>query len=512
MHLSKNVILSKILLFIFPLILTTSTLSLSAESYELLFSKGMLSFNQGNYEEALQSFLSAANLKPEITEIQYYLGLTQTQLNNNREAVKTFKKVISLDPTYPRVHYDLGVAYYKLGNYKNALKEFKVAEKQEPNRAMIYYFKAHIFYLQNKFSKSLPYFTKAAELDPGLKQTAHFFRGIALLKLNRHEDSEHEFQTALNLDTTSELGKAAHKYLELLKERTKITPKKWSLNASLSYQYDDNVVLEPDDTTSATRVSGEGDSRAVFFFDSEYRFIQKFPFTMGARYTFYQSIHSRLHDYDLQNHQGTLFGNYQGRLRNIPYQFQLDYKYSNTLLDEKRYREAHGITATLNLQESSTFLTQIQYRFQDKDYHYSITNHTANRDGINNMVGITQYLFLFNNRGFFRVGFFYDNDSTNGSNWDYDGYKVLAGLRFPFFCKTIIDTNFYYYQQEYDNNDFFFNHSRRDEEYMYNFSIYRNIYKNFDATFGYTRIDSGSNIDFYDYDRNVYSLTFSIGF
>ena len=472
----------------------------------------MLSFNQGNYEEALQSFLSAANLKPEITEIQYYLGLTQTQLNNNSEAVRSFKKAISLDPTYPRVHYDLGVAYYKLGNYKNALKEFKVAEKQEPKRAMIYYFKAHIFYLQNKFSKSLPYFIKAAELDPGLKQTAHFFRGIALFRLNQFEDSEHELQTCLDLDPDSDLGNAAKQYLETIKERDTISVKKWSLNASLSYQYDDNVVLESDDTNSATRVSGEGDSRAVFFFDSEYRFIQSLPWVMGTRYTFYQSIHSRLHDYDIQDHQGTLFGSYRGQFKNIPYMFQLDYTYNNTLLDEKRYREAHGLTATLNLQLSSKLLTQIQYRFQDKDFHYDDFHHTANRDGINNLVGITQYLFLFNNRGFFRVGYFYDNDSTNGSNWDYDGYKVLAGLRFPFLCKTIIDTDLQYYQQEYDNNDFFFNHSRRDEEYTYNFSIYRNVYKYLDATFRYTRIDNGSNIDFYDYDRNIYSLTFSVRF
>lgn len=502
----------KTLLLAFFLIFIISSPCLSAENYELLFSKGMLNFNQGNYEAALHAFLSATGLKPDLPEIQYYLGLTHTQLKNNRKALKAFKKVISLDPTYPRVHYDLGVVYYRMGNYKEAIREFEVAEQQEPQRAMIYYFKAHILYLQNKFSESLPYFAKAGELDPSLKQTTHFFRGVALLKLKRDEDSEHEFQTALNLDPASELGKAANRYLEAIKEKKIIVPKKWSLNASLSYQYDDNVVLEPDNTTSATRVSGEGDSRAVIFVDGEYRFIQTLPWTMGVRYNFYQSIHSRLHDYDLQNHQGTLFGSYQGRCGNIPYQFQLDYKYSNSLLNEKRYLESHGVTATLNLQWNSNLLTQLQYRFQDKDFHYSITHHSANRDGINNLVGITQYLFLFNNRGFFRVGYFYDNDSTSGSNWDYEGYKALAGLRFPFPCETTVDLDFNYYQQEHDNRDFFFNHSRRDEEYTYSFSLYKNIYKHFDAIFRYTRVDNGSNINFYDYDRNIYSLTFSLRF
>jgi Tfp pilus assembly protein PilF len=472
----------------------------------------MRAFNQGKYEEALNEFSSAATLKPDLVEIQYYLGLTYTQLANNKKALESFKTVISLDPTYPRVHYDLGVTYYRLVNYKKALNAFEKAEKQEPKRAMIYYFKAHILYLQNKFSESLPYFTRAGELDPGLRQTIHFFRGVALLRLNQFKDSEHELQTCLDLDPESELGSAATHYLETIKERDTISVKKWSLNASLGYQYDDNVVLESDDTNSATRVSGEGDSRAVLFVDGEYRFIQSLPWIMGVRYTFYQSIHSRLHDYDIQDHQGTLFGSYQGQFKNIPYMFQLDYTYDNTLLDEKRYREAHGFTATLNLQLSSKLLTQIQYRLQEKDFHYDDFHHTANRDGINNLVGITQYLYLFDDRGFLRVGYFYDNDSTNGSNWDYDGYKVLAGLRFPFLYETIIDTELQYYQQEYDNNDFFFNHSRRDEEYTYNFSIYRNVYKSLDASFRYTRIDNGSNVDFYDYDRNIYSLTLSVRF
>jgi lipoprotein NlpI len=365
---------------------------------KLIFSKGMLFFNRGNYEEALPVFTKAASLTHDQPAIQYYLGLTHMQLENNEEALDAFREVISLDPAYPKVHYDMGVAYYRLGNHTKALEKLEAAEQQEPNRAMINYFKGHIFYLQDKFSASLPLFAKAGQLDPDLKQTTHFFRGLALLKLKRYDESEQEFTYALNLDPRSELGESAVTYLDLLKEKKVVVPKKWRLNAGLSYQYDDNVALESDDTSSATRVSGEGDSRAVIFVDGEYRFVQNLPFTMGMRYTFYQSIHSRLHDFDLQNHQGTLFGNYQGKWKNIPYKFQLDYQYSNALLNEKRYREVHGITAKLNLNLGSNLLTQLKYRFQDKDYHYSITHHTANRDGNNNLIGIIQSLVIGSKR------------------------------------------------------------------------------------------------------------------
>lgn len=509
---TKNSTVFRIVLLTLTFIFTLNSPCLSAESYEIPFSKGMLYFNQGKYEEALQTFTKAIELKSDLATIYYYLGLTHAQLGNNWEALTAFEKTISLDSTYPRVYYDLGVVYYRMGNYPHALKSFEMAEKREPERAMIYYFKAHILYLQNKFFESLPYFTKAGELDPGLKQTTHFFSGLALLKLDRKKEAEQELQSSLTIDPTSELGNAAQGYLDSIKAKQPRALKKWNLTASLSYQYDDNVVLEPDGASSTTDVSHEGDSRGVVFIDGEYRFIQTLPWIAGVRYTFYQSIHSRLHDYDLQNHQGMLFGSYQGHCGSIPYQFQLDYNYRNSILNEKRYLESHGITGTLNLQWNAYLLTQLQYRFQDKDFHYDITHPTANRDGSNNLVGVTQYLFLFNNRGFLRVGYFYDNDSTKGSNWDYDGYKALVGLRVPFLFETSIDTDLEYYQQEYDNHDYFFNHCRRDEEYTYNFSLYRNLYKLLDAMFTYTRIDNGSNIDFYDYDRNIYSFTLSLRF
>jgi tetratricopeptide (TPR) repeat protein len=227
----------------------------------------MLYFNQGKYEEALQTFTKAIELKSDLATIYYYLGLTHAQLGNNWEALTAFEKTISLDSTYPRVYYDLGVVYYRMGNYPQALKSFEMAEKREPERAMIYYFKAHILYLQNKFFESLPYFTKAGELDPGLKQTTHFFSGLALLKLDRKKEAEQELQSSLTIDPTSELGNAAQGYLDSIKAKQPRALKKWNLTASLSYQYDDNVVLEPDGASSTTDVSHEGDSRGVVFID-----------------------------------------------------------------------------------------------------------------------------------------------------------------------------------------------------------------------------------------------------
>jgi len=50
--------------------------------------------------------------------------------------------------------------------------------------------------------------------------------------------------------------------------------KRWSITPSISFQYDDNVSLTPDDLPTAVRVSDEEDYRTVFHLIGEYRFFE----------------------------------------------------------------------------------------------------------------------------------------------------------------------------------------------------------------------------------------------
>jgi len=499
-------------LLIIPFLLITS-LAFSATKYaELYFSKGVAEFNEGRFEQALTEFNKAAEEDPRNAQVQYYLGLTQIQLNDPKAAVDSFKRGLELDPALPHAHYDLAIAYYKLGEYDSALKEFRPAEEQEPNRAMIHYYQGYILHLQNRFEESIPYFKKASELDPSLKQTTQFFSGLNYLKLSKIPEAEREFNDSYKIDPTSELGIAAKNYLDKITE-TKEVVKKWDIIPSYSLQYDDNVIQEADRGISPTRISDEGDFRQVFFLATEYRLTQTQNFVFAGRYTFYQSLHASLHDYDLQNHQWILLAAYRGEIcGKTPYRAQFDYRYNNAILNEHRYLGTHSGTFTFDFIFRPNWITQIQYRFQDKNFYFKAPTKAANRDAENNLVAINQYLFFSGGTRYIKIGYAYDNDNAIGHNWDYNGYRTSMTLFTPLIEQIKMALDFEYWNQEYKNTDTFFGKKRNNEEYTYSISLDRNLTKKFMVNLKYTHITNNSNIKFYDYNRNIVALTFTARF
>jgi Flp pilus assembly protein TadD len=493
--------------------LLIASLAFSATKYsELYFSKGVVEFNEERFERALTELLKAQKEDPTNAQILYYLGLTQIQINDLKSAVKSMKRAIELDPSLPRAHYDLGTAYYKLGDYDNALKEFRLAQEQEPTRAMIHYYQGYILHLQNRFEESTSYLKKAAELDPSLKQSTQFFAGLNALKSSRLSEAETEFNDAYKTDPSSELGIAAKSYLDKITEARKVV-KKWDIIPSYSLQYDDNVVQEPDGGISAAKISDEGDFRQVWFLASEYRFIQKEDWQVAGRYTFYQSLHATLHDYDLQNHQSTILIAYRGKIAGTtPYRAQFDYRYNNSILNEHRYLGAHAGTLTCDFVFVPNWITQFIYRFQDKKFYFPTPTKAADRDAENNLVGFNEYIFFSGGKRYIKVGYAFDHDNAIGQNWDYDGHRVSAGFFTPLIARIMMNLTFDYWNQDYENTDTFFAKKRNDAEYTYSVSLDRVLTKIFSVNLQYTHVTHDSNIAFYDYNRNIVALTFTARF
>lgn len=330
---------------------------------------------------------------------------------------------------YAELHFSKGVSSFNEGRLEEALQEFQQAEEHEPKRAMVPFFRGYSHYLRKEFNRSFPYFKRARELDPTLKQNAHFHSGMAYRSLERFPEAKEAFQAAVEADPQTDLALAAQRYLEGIEERKRLA-KRWSLCTNLAFQYHDNVNLEPTESSVLPRDLNEDekDFRPAFFLTREYKLLKRWGWESALRYTFYQSIHSRLHDFDYQNHQGLLSISRQGRVRKMPYQIHLDYGYTNGLSSEARYLEGHGVGATFSLMEKARYRTQLQYRFQNRDFHFKIRTPSFNRDSNNHALALTQFLFSANRTGYLKLGYAFDIDRAQGDNWDYQGHRLFLGL------------------------------------------------------------------------------------
>lgn len=72
---------------------------------------GMLWFQQGNYEQALDSLSRSAQLDPKNPETENYLGITLSQQGQREAAETALRKAIMLNPNYAGAHHNLAVIY-----------------------------------------------------------------------------------------------------------------------------------------------------------------------------------------------------------------------------------------------------------------------------------------------------------------------------------------------------------------------------------------------------------------
>jgi len=106
---------------------------------ERVYSVGLYSYNNGDYEKAVLYFQQYINYEPTNMSVRLYLGISLLELNQTEKAIESFKYIIAKEDN-PFVIYSkwyLSMAYLKTGNekYKPEIKLLltAVVEQNGPN-------------------------------------------------------------------------------------------------------------------------------------------------------------------------------------------------------------------------------------------------------------------------------------------------------------------------------------------------------------------------------------------
>lgn len=103
-----------------------------------LVDTGYENYQKGNYEEAVNYFLKAAEIDSEDPEIYYLAGVCKSQLMQNEAAIDFYEKALALDPDYAEVHYEKGYSYFLMNEYEKAIASFDKAVESKPDYAEAY--------------------------------------------------------------------------------------------------------------------------------------------------------------------------------------------------------------------------------------------------------------------------------------------------------------------------------------------------------------------------------------
>jgi hypothetical protein len=400
-------------------------------------------------------------------ELAMTLGVFQLETGEYQNAVENFKRALGLKPKDQPATMSLGVAYSRSGDYGRAREVL----------------------------------LKAQALDKSDARTRYEL-GVALYKLGDMPGAKAQFASIDQGTADATLKDAAGDYLDLIASGLGQENKKFSIDVLTGFQYDSNVILDPDNPI----VPGKTKSgwRFLAAASGKYRFIDDQKKSADAGYAFYQSLHidNNLSDFNVQQHSLSLSGRHKASEKT---RFDLRYGFTYAFVGGDKYGAIHKITPSATFGFTPQSATEFFYAFELKDYYNSgLFPANSDRSGNNNAVGVT-HTVLFPGQTSVAISYAYDKDSADQAFWSYSGNKGSVSVqgKLPFAKAT---ASVSYYDKRYDGEVPGYAQIRHDGTQEYSVTLSRNIIKNINLSLSDSYTRNESTIAPFEYTRNIVSL------
>jgi hypothetical protein len=243
--------------------------------------------------------------------------------------------------------------------------------------------------------------------------------------------------------------------------------------------------------------------------------LQTKQWSAGVRYYGYAGIYYNDHQFNTFEQLGELYVKYRiDRLTINPY-----YIFDYTWVGSQPWSMINTGGLRLTLAETANLSGDLIYSFQHRDFKYFNLQITSNAGGYigggnpydrtGNMSQAGFFQTLSGKPGTLRVGFIWEREMTEGTNWSCNRYRfpVEAYLNLPW--KLLAYGYFEYANSAFNNRDSFANKYQNSNYYQIVAQLRRPITSWMSVIAGFSHISNPSNIQDYQYNRNIYQLLFS---
>jgi tetratricopeptide (TPR) repeat protein len=486
---------------------------------QALYARGLIPFDRGQWEQAYTLFDRAVAADPADAVALYYRGLTLARLRQYAPAIRDMEHALQLNPTLPHATLDLGIAYFDDGQYTPAKTWLERAYQQGVERFTAAFFLGLTCYRTGDDAAAQKYLTEA-KADPDLRPSAQYYAGLALYRQGKADAARAEMQQVMREQPQSEIGKAAQRAVGGEKAQPAGGPaapqKPWLLYGEVGFQYDTNVVLAPSDAgvKVAEGITKQADGRAVIGLGGAYQLLRTDIGSLNAQYDFYQSIHFNLTQFDLQGH----------RLRldalSVPakWSYGLSAIYDFYLLDYQSFFQEGLATPWISLNETDAAATQAYYTVRGRDFFRE--PYDPDRNGINNAVGIRQYLNLGTlgpGDWLLDFGYQFDAETTFSNSLGARDFQNIGNqgdidLRVPLYWLVQLQLGYLFRLEDYQYPNSRtkppppapqIGFRRHDNEQQIAVALRRSLTANVSAEIDYFGVINNSNISDFEYDRSI---------
>jgi tetratricopeptide (TPR) repeat protein len=498
---------------------------------DVYVAQAILDLDDKRYEEALKNLQEALKREPDHVEALYYLGVVNMALRRPSDALPYLLRAQKRSPIDPSIAFQLGLAYFAQQRYDEAEPLLEGVFRTDPSVDGLGYYVGFMRYRKKDYRGALAAFRAGRTTDPQLQQLTRFYTGLALAVLGLPAQASAEVEQALRLAPGSALTGPAERLRDTIRAAAE-QGRRLSAEVRLGFLYDDNVIVRPGPSASEQPlVSILRDKRydsvgELFGAQLNYLWWQTETWESSVGYSFFGTYNNELTSFNITDHMVNGALTHKASLTGMPLQTGLQYSWDMLYLDDTEFLRRNTATVTALLVESDRHLTQAFFRYQNKEFFESnpLPDPDEFRDADNFMGGILHLLRFAQDAHFIKGGYQYDVEDAQGRNYRYHGHRLLLGGQYTLpWCGIRLFYDFDVHLRQYDYRNSllptYAPATRRRADDEYNNTVRAELPFAGPSLWGhstrmtlsasYQNTVARSNIEIFQYTRNVYSLSLS---
>jgi tetratricopeptide (TPR) repeat protein len=486
--------------------------------------QAVVDLDDRRYEDAIRSLEQALEIEPDHFEALYYMGVAHMALRRPDQAVPFLERARAKAPSDSAVAFQLGLGYFAQQRYDQAEPLLEAVFRSQPELDGLGYYVGYLRHRRKDYRGALRALRAARSTDPEIQQLTRAYTGLALAALGLTAQAAAEVEQALRLAPASPLTGPVERLRDAVVAQ-RGTDRRFSAEIRVGGFYDDNVRILPDGSASDPLVAairsesgGTADSAGeIFGARAEYKWLQTPAWESSLGYSFFLSYYNDLPSFNVTDHLASARLVRKLALETMPVQAGLQYSFNLLFLDDDEFIRRNTGTAFVAIAESDRHLTQALGRYQNKAFEEPLAlPPEESRDADNWMIGALHFLRFARDRHFLRAGYQFDYERAEGANNEYRGHRILLGgqATLPWYAIRLK------YDADLHLRDYLFVHSllpsndpgqrrRRDEQFSHVVRVEVPIPGSFTLAAEWLQTLNGSNLEVFEYTRNVVSLTLS---
>ena len=392
----------------------------------------------------------------------------------------------------------------QLGEIEEAKKWVDLAEQENILPAKAAYLKGLLLTEEGKNGEAAKSFEKAKSIDPKVSQAADIQIALSYLRERQLKKAKESFESAITYDPQSDLAGFARQYLAMVEKRLE-TERPFRFLVGFYGQYDDNMVLKPSDEALAVGITNEESRVFNSLFRATYSPVLKGPWLFNAQYAFSSSLHDKnVHTHDSFSNTFSVTPGYNfGR-----YAFNLSTTYTHSLVRDPSYKRYSGYFSSgpmLRWAVKANQLLEFFAGYTNNELFQPALSDDEDRDS-EGYSAYASWVWLFKKKAFLNLRYRFEDNNTDGANWDNIRNTVSANLVYPLRDSLKLQVSGQVAQQDFDNVHSRFGVKRDDTTITFSTGLSWDFYKNTTLVAQYTRIQADSNVGIYDYTRDLYTM------